>query len=291
MRPTLCRRQISCNPLGLALAALFLGGVLGIISCDRAAPAPESQTNEKRYQFVRGTNLLLRIDSATGAVSITADTGDGGWETLVSPPDPQDFPNRSGRYGLFNLKSGMMGGPARLLRVDRSSGRAWLGRSEVGVEWNPIEELAAEPGTQEGDPPPTESSPQEESDTDSAAASGPSEASPEVSLQVVSLETIENSPGDESDKIKIVIQALEKEGLATEIKVWAASQLAVFPHESALPPLLKALETQQPAVVVAAIESLRKLGRPRTIPKILALADHPDPRVRAAVQAVVVPVP
>ena len=67
--------------------------------------------------------------------------------------------------------------------------------------------------------------------------------------------------------------------------------MAVFPHESALPPLLKALETQQPAVVVAAIESLRKLGRPRTIPKILALADHPDPRVRAAVQAVVVPVP
>jgi HEAT repeat protein len=156
--------------------------------------------------------------------------------------------------------------------VDRATGRSWLALAKDGSRWSPI---------QEGSNP----EPDADSEEESNAQDGP------ISLQVAPKETIESLPGEESEKIAVVVQALEKEGLAVEIKVWGARQLAVFSPEAAIPPLVNALGSEHPEVVVAAIQSLKEIGRPSTIPKILALSGHPDPDVREAVQAVVVAVP
>jgi len=55
-----------------------------------------------------------------------------------------------------------------------------------------------------------------------------------------------------------------------------------------VPPLVDALDSEHPEVVVAAIGSLSQIGAVNTIPKMLALKQHSDPRVRAAVEEVVV---
>ena len=236
------------------------------------ATSEDPSEDQRRFQFVRASKLILRLDTRLGVVWKVAENGDGGWGMLGATPDDGDEANWNGRYGLFALKSGVMGGPPQLLRVDRATGRSWLALAQDGSRWTPI---------QEGSNSESEAVPGEAS----AAQEGP------ISLRVAPKETIESLPGGEEEKVVVVVQALEKEGLAVEIKVWGARQLAVFSHEAAVPPLLNALKSEHPEVVVAAILSLKEIGRPSTIPKILALSQHPDPSVRAAVQEVVVAVP
>ncbi len=257
------------------LACLFLATA----GCGQA-PSPaedepaQAESELRRFQFVRATKLLIRLDTRLGLVWKVAANGDGGWNMLGATPDDDGEPVWNGRYGLFALKSGAAGGAPQLLRVDRGNGRAWLARAQDGARWTPIQE-----GSSPAAPAPTAPS------DDATASDGP------VSLLVIPKETVAASPGEESEKVAVVVQALEKEGLALEIKVWAAKQLAVFSPDAAVPPLLQALNSEHPEVVVAAIHSLKEVGRASTIPKILALAEHPDPSVREAVQTVVVAVP
>jgi hypothetical protein len=259
-------------------ALILLTSLLALTGCDQSANPPQaggaadSSEDQRRFQFTRASKLILRLDTRLGVVWKVAENGDGGWRMLGATPDDDDEPSWNSRYGLFALKSGIMGGPPQLLRVDRATGRSWLALAKDGSRWTPI---------QEGSNP----EPDADSEEESNAQDGP------ISLQVAPKETIESLPGEESEKIAVVVQALEKEGLAVEIKVWGARQLAVFSPEAAIPPLVNALGSEHPEVVVAAIQSLKEIGRPSTIPKILALSGHPDPDVREAVQAVVVAVP
>lgn len=269
--------QVSA-PWNRWVAVGCLGLLVALVGCQPAnGPSSThepgaSASDEKRFQFVRVRKLILRIDSALGVVWMVDENGDGGWSMLGATPDDDGLPSSNGRYGLFALnKGGITGGAPLLLRVDRANGRSWIAPAKEGNKWAPIREGRAR-----------------------ASETGPDAASAEgdpVTLRVVPRETIEASPGEESEKVAVVVQALQKEGLALEIKVWAASQLSVFSPEAAVPPLVDALSSEHPEVVVAAIESLRKIGRGSTIPKILALSQHPDSRVRAAVAAVIVPVP
>jgi hypothetical protein len=235
-------------------------------------PAEARDGELRRFQFVRATKLLLRLDTQLGVVWKVATSGDGGWSMLGATPADDDEPSWNGRYGLFALKSGALGGPPHLLRVDRANGRAWLTPAQDGSRWTPIQE-GPDPETPE---------PRD------GAEAGDGKT---TRIPVASKEVIQASVGEESEKVAVVVRALEKKGLPLEIKVWAASQLSVFSPEAAVPPLLKALKSEHPEVIVAAIQSLKTLGRPSTIPKILALSQHPDASVREAVQAVIVAVP
>jgi hypothetical protein len=257
---------------------ILLTALLALTGCEQTANPPQaggaadSSDDQRRFQFVRASKLILRLDTQLGVVWKVAENGDGGWGMLGATPDDDDEPSWNGRYGLFALKSGVMGGPPQLMRVDRATGRSWLAMAKDGSRWTPI---------QEGSNP----------EPEATSAEGGSAQDGPISLQVAPKETIESLPGEESEKIAVVVQALQKEGLAVEIKVWGARQLAVFSHEAAIPPLVNALGSEHPEVVLAAIQSLKEIGRPSTIPKIMALSQHPDPDVRAAVQAVVVAVP
>ena len=268
------------SPRGPKLASCLLGALLALSGC-QPAPAPSSAAgpeaaagDAERFQCVRARKLILRIDSSVGTVWLVDENGDGGWTMLGATPDDDDLPTTNGRYGLFALnKGGIAGGPTMLLREDRANGRSWIAPAREGNKWAPIREGQAR-------------APEPAADGQAASADGQP-----VALQVVSREVIEASPGNESEKVAVVVQALQKEGLAVEIKVWADSQLSVFSPEAAVPPLLDALSSEHPEVVVAAIESLRTIGQGSTIPKILALSSHPDSRVRAAVDRVIDPVP
>ena len=240
----------------------------------------DSDYEERRFQFVRAGKLILRLDSQLGVVWKVDENGDGAWVMLGATPDDDGEPNWNGRYALFSLKPSGFGGPPRLLRSDRATGRSWLALADDESRWSPIREGGG-----------GHSSSGETSSDSSTKTAGGEGGDKNVDLPVVSKATIEASPGDEAEKLEVVVQALEKEGLPVEIKVWAASQLAVFPPDDAVPPLLDALKSEHPEVVIAAIHSLKTIGRAITIPKIMALSQHPDPAVRAAVQAVVVPVP
>lgn len=266
-------------PWGNRFLPWVLGALVALAGCDPASGPSSSNepgastSDEQRFQFVRARGLILRVDSSLGTVWMVDDNGDGGWSMLGATPDDDDLPTTNGRYGLFALnKGGITGGPPLLLRVDRGNGRSWITPAKEGNKWAAVREGQARAPEPEGE----------------EAASGDGDS---VTLQVVSREVIEASPGEESEKVAVVVQALQKEGLALEIKVWAASQLAVFSPEAAVPPLLDALSSEHPEVVVAAIGSLRAIGQGSTIPKILALSQHPDARVRAAVDAVIDPVP
>ncbi len=269
------------RPVNVVLAA-FLIALFAAVGCSESRDSGGNQGGidadyeERRFQFVRAGKLLLRLDSQLGVVWKVDENGDGGWVMLGATPDDGDEPNWNGRYALFSLKPSGFGGAPRLLRGDRATGRSWMTLAEDGSRWSPVQEGLV-PNEAEGSPAAGEPAAEDESEP--------------ISLTVLSKEVIENSPGEETEKIAVVLQALEKDGLAVEFKVWAVRQLAVFSPEAALPPLLDSLGSEHPEVVVAAIHSLKELGRPKAIPKILALSQHPDPRVRAAVQEVVVPAP
>ncbi len=99
-----------------------------------------------------------------------------------------------------------------------------------------------------------------------------------------------DTPQDAARDVAIVISALKKEELPTNMRVWAVRQLGEFDPSLAKPPLVAALRDSNPEVVEAAIRTLGRLGDASTLPDILKLKQHPDPRVQAAVQEVAVQV-
>jgi hypothetical protein len=250
-----------------------------------------------RFSFIRAKQLIVRLDTQTGHIWFAHESGDGGFSSLGSTPDPEGRPTKSDRFAVFALNSGRGGGarggaPPSLLRIDRATGFSWTVEVLDGAEWVAIAEPAGRvPTTPTNATRPFSSSTAGTQSPDTPEA-GPSPGTKKhaddiETLHVVPRDVLANAPGTEEDNIKVVIQALEKEGLPVQIKVWAASQLGEMDPAQAVPPLLDALQSEHPEVVIAAIVSLQKTGVASTIPKILKLQQHPDPRVRATVEKVV----
>ena len=257
----------------LAISSLVIAWLA--LSCqpgDGATNAGDASENTPRFSFVRGKNQLLRIDSAYGRVWAVPENGDGGWIELTDAPDSAGEPNTHGRYRLFSIVDRMNIAPNQLLRVDRITGRSWLREVPDGSSWVAIES----PSESEGDEAPLPPAPQSEPQADARPA-------PEAArLPVVSRAVLDASGGSDEEKLQVVVEALQKKGLAVEIRVWAAKQLSVFDPEVAVPPLREALKDDRPEIVVAAIGSLQQLGDPTTIPAIQTLRTHSDPSIQKA---------
>ena len=261
----------------LLISALVVGGLT--VACQPGGSGDSGMmlAESKRFTFVRGKNQLLRIESATGRVWAVPENGDGGWVELKQAPGPDGEPETPGRYGLFSIVDRLNIAPNRLLLVDRATGRSWLREASGGRVWNPIGN-AGDPLEEEAPVPPAP-------EPRKAEVSPRPTARQAEKLPVVSRAVLDASGGDDPQKLKVVVEALQKPGLAVEIRVWAAKQLAVFDPELAVPPLTRALNDDQPEIVIAAIGSLSELGDPTTIPAITALKNHADPRVQEAASA------
>lgn len=271
------------HPISILLMLVLAAGTL--IACDggRGTGPADSATAGERFSFVRVQSNLFRIDSSTGEVWVVPSSGDGGWAAFGQAPESDQSPNRIGRYGLHTLASRRRqqdGEPPQLLRSDRDAGRAWVADSTTGSQWLQIADSRGDSRTPQPAP------------TRPAATQTPPPTAPtgEPQLNVIPRDVLGKTPEETAKEVDIIVRALSKEGMPVEIKVWAARQLGVFDKEVAVPPLVEALESEHPEVVVAAIKSLSQIGAVNTIPKILNLKGHPDANVRAAVDEVVIEV-
>ncbi len=292
-------RSITRRPWGqVLLAALVAIMIAGPLGCDSSSPRGSgkgaSETDHDgtggRFYFTRTSRHILRLDSANGKVWLVPLSGDGGWVRLGSTPSPAGKPDYDQRYGLFMLDKGKAGF-ATLLRIDKATGRAWVGDSTDSGEWLEVDDL---------EDPPLEgaSGAEAEPAAGTASPSTTGQMAPPVSkkpqdptgseLEIIPAERFGATVEEQNANITVIMEALYKEGLPVEIKVWGAQQLAVLLPEVAVPVLLKTLDHESPEVVVAAIASLQTIGDPATIPRIIAMQNHPDARVREAAQAVIV---
>jgi len=67
------------------------------------------------------------------------------------------------------------------------------------------------------------------------------------------------APGDEASERQALVESLAGE-LPAEIRAWAAEQLGVQGHRSAVPQLRQALDDPEPSVAAAAADALELLG-------------------------------
>jgi len=239
-----------------------------------------------RFAFIRNASHILRTDTATGQVWVVPMSGDGGWEKLAPSRSAAGRPQRNERYALYFLDRPRQDRSkfAKLLLVDRATGRTWVGESSLDSEWLQVAESAGSPlGDEREEAEPAEPVPYE---TSSAPGGAESPQNPdEPDLQLIPAIRFGATAEEQNANIGVVMEALYKEGLPVEIKVWGARQLGLLLPEVAVPRLIEALDHQHPQVVVAAIDSLQQIGDPATIPRIFALQNHTDPAVRDAAQA------
>jgi hypothetical protein len=279
----------------VALAALALAGPMG---CDSGS-STRSGTNASDadpsdgtgpFFFTRTSRHILRLDSTNGKVWLVPISGDGGWVRLGSTPTPAGMPNHDQRYGLFMLEKGKSG-TVTLLRIDKATGRAWVAKSSDSDEWIPIDEVEDPPleGGLDAEPEPEAAArPNADANKEANTASKTPQGPDTEVLEIIPAERFGQTAEEQNANITVIMEALYKEGLPVEIKVWGAQQLAVLLPEVAVPVLVETLDHESPEVVVAAITSLQAIGDPATIPRIIAMQNHPDARVREAAQAVIV---
>jgi hypothetical protein len=271
----LLRRRSTSS--GTGLRALFAAALLLVLTGPLASARAASPDEPQPYQFLRGAAKLARIDTASGQVATVGINGDGGWKPLDSTPSADGISNHVGRYGLLRLpphSAGVRGGRSAtlepVLRFDRATGRAWIAEITQPSAWREIGSDAPIEG-----PPADSPSSQTGTGVDSQH------------LPVVSKEVLDRAGGLSKEDIEVFVQAIQKPGIEPEVKIWAVLQLGVVDPDLSVPPLLDALESDDPQIVVAAVQSLTQTGVPSVVPHILKLEDHPDPAVRAAVAAAV----
>lgn len=287
----------------VAALALVTSWVALLVACGPGGSTDSAEPEDApRFAFIRAPGMVVRLDSVTGQAWFVGESGEGGWTVLGRTPSAGGVAPAEGRYEIYRVgqraesRGARASSGSELLRLDGATGRTWLVEPRDGAEWTEIAEplagagrvadSAPDPAEADGDLAATERRDPTGQASDDARG-GPS-AKP--TLQLMPRERFGESPEEVRKNIAVVLQALQKEGIAVEIKVWGARQLGVLDADVAVPPLLEALQADEPEVVVAAIESLQQVGAASTIPAIMKLQNHADPRVRAAASAVVVEV-
>jgi hypothetical protein len=284
MHQTPCPRRPSGALTWLTMAGL-MAACVALAACD-SPPAPDASmaVSAERFSFTRTQYVIVRLDTSSGQVSIVPQSGDGGWTPLGAPPGLDDLPPEKGRFGIYNMAQRNRSGtdPSKnLMLVDTSTGRAWIAPPLDGAAWTQIADSDEPvPVVQPSATPAPIPALSPEPTTNSITGA-------ELPL-VIPRERFGESIEEQNESLEVVLKALNKEGMPIKLQIWAVRQLAVFDPELAVPPLLDALDNDKPEVVVAAIHSLEQTGDATTIPRIMKLRNHPDPRVRAAVAEVVV---
>jgi hypothetical protein len=261
--------------------ALVAAGFLLVLT-SAPSPARAASLSRQPYAFIKSPTMVARVDTATGQVSTVAINGDGGWKPLGSAPTADGSSNHLGRYGLLRLPPiGAGGRPGRssmlepVLLFDHATGRAWIAEMTQSSAWR---EIGADAQA---------AVPDEDSVTSAASSQGSTGKPVDAGLQVLSKQKLEAVGGMTKEDVDVFIQAIQKPGIDTDVKVWATLQLGAADPDLSVPPLLEALGSDEPRVVAAAVQALAQTGVPSVVPHILKLEDHPDPAVRASVAAAV----
>lgn len=272
-----CRRS---NATRFGSSALVLMAFTGLLFVSGGALA---QTDQTPYVFLKGQTTMARIDTTTGQVSTVRSNGDGGWKPIGSPPSDEGKLSRPGRYGLLKLQPqraapqrGHSGVLEPLIRFDRATGRAWIGEMTQFTHWREF-------GQEDPGPPPEQGRTTTSNSVGGKNAGG--ENAPKI--KVLSKKTLDEAGGLSKADVEVFVEAINKPGLDSDVRVWATLQLGAVDPDLSVPPLLDALGSDDPLIVAAAVQALAQTGVASVIPQILKLEDHPDPAVREAVAAAV----
>jgi len=250
------------------LASLAVMGLLVVIGCgpsgDDEGESPWPEKREPRYSVSRVHNTLIRLDRLTGEMWITPHTAAGGWRPAGESADPTGADADEAAAPVYSVhpldpKLMPLGAARYVMRANHVTGQAWVGKLSVEPNWR---EIPKSGGTVE--------------------AGATKQNGPTFDLPVLSKEALDSAITSKEDA-EAFAEAISKQGLPVQVRVWATLQLGQLEPDVAVPPLLIALEDDEPEVVVAAITALRNTGVASTIPMILKQKDHPDERVRAAV--------
>jgi len=278
--PSLTARLGGARKVLLGLVTLATVGLLLTGCGDRQSTGP-AEEDGFGYRFITSGSYLVRVSTTDGQVSIAKTTSgmDKIWTPLGDAPAPDAHPRTADRFLARTLPIRTGRGAqieiAKLLRVDRATGRTWIIAVQPGYQW--LEVASPEGGAERPSAP-----------VKPAGTPPKPTMPPQMELPPVPTEKIDTSVEKAAVDISTYTKALEQEGLPLSMKVFAAGQLGRYDPELSGPPLRKALQSSEPEVIVAAIQALENAGDVAATPAILKLKDHPDPRVRAAVEAAIV---
>jgi hypothetical protein len=273
---------IRSTPHLRAAFSLGVAAAIALLGCEPGQQAADS--NRQVYKIVGSEDSIVRLDTRNGEVWRTPISGDGGWQPFAEGRSDSGLPERIGRYTLLRRQApgGQQSRGAKratqFVLLDGDTGRTWLASGGEKAVWALIADPTSH-GDGDGAPAPAasaESAPMIAPPTRAAAMHAP------VAEGKVDL------PRDRAvADVEGFTKSMGNDALPLEIRLWTIAQLGRYPADLSVDPLLQALENDDPEIVAAAIDALAKVGDPSTIPQILKLARHPDPRVQAAVNRTV----
>ena len=242
--------------LALIFVCLFVLMIQGFGRDPVPVVEPSSRSfdpENARYTLQRAGQHFLRFDSQTGQVWRAPSSGKRGWRLVAdsAPPPGQTSTSGPGRYRLNVDRSGA----TTLLITDLESGRVWrfqlTPKSDEG--WTEVVEEVR------------------------AAKKRPRSRSPEGAKDGA----VDDAELALSDQDLLEFSDTLEGDYAPELRVVAAELLGETQSDRALPPLLRALRDEDPAVVVAAVRAMRTLGNAKVVPVLRKLqTDHEDEQVK-----------
>jgi hypothetical protein len=242
--------------LGLAL-------LLVPVACQEQADVVPRRRFEVHAVQTSAGPMLVRFDSATGALTQSPLADGREWQPLGSTPALAGGSSRPGRFSLDYVQAPSI--PLTFIRADTETGAVWrMGhprdRDWIALRTSPPTAAAAEApvppaAARERRPPPSPELPAE-------APGGTPDAPPP------------------QEEVATLVQAAESPDLPGEMRSWAAEQLGAVPGEQAVASLIGLLADDDPTVVRTAIRALARQDDPRVRPAIEKLRQHASPEVR-----------
>lgn len=241
---------------------VFFGTVLVLTACDPGGSAGGGSAPRFEVHAVHasGGPLIVRFDTATGALQNAPLVGARNWTALGEPVVATGAPGRFS-FNFVAAKSIQL----TFIRVDTETGDVWRMAFPRDRDWVALRS----PGQRSPAPP-------------EAAVKRRRNARPAVvPAPVANVPVAVSKPksGRNVADIPAYVQGLESEHIPVEMRAWAVEQLGNVESAEAVAPLLGALEDEDPIIVRAAIRALAKHDDARVKPALKKMTQHEVPEI------------
>ena len=246
--------------------------VVAAVACSLLAgcPATESGTLPARFQVhaiqTSSGPVLVRFDSATGALSQAPLVGSQRWQPIGDSVRGTGGDSRPGRYTFDYAQAPST--PLTFIRIDTQAGTVWrLAHSRERV-WTVLQDSGSVAEGEDSAPRPR---PQRPAAGRPAADRQDAQDAPRPSPA---------RSGQSTQDIEAFMEAVNSMNLPVEMRTWAVDQLGNGPAEAAVGPLIDLLQDENLAVARAAVRSLVRLDDDRVEPALEALREDERPTIR-----------
>lgn len=241
---------------------VFFSTLLVLTACEPGGPVGGSPAPRFEVHAVQasGGPLIVRFDTATGALQTAPLVGARNWTALGEPAAATSAPGRFS-FNFVAAKSIQL----TFIRVDTETGDAWRMAFPRDRDWVSLRS----PGQRSAAPP-------------EASAKRRREPRPAVvPAPVADVPVAASKPkiGRSAADIPAYVEGLESENIPAGMRAWAVEQLGNVESDEAVPPLLGALEYEDPIIVRSAIRALAKHDDARVKPALKKMTQHEVPEI------------